>query len=52
MGWPNRLFALKPEPFPSKKLFEFAAGANLAIRNTSDVSEQCSGWWSRGESNP
>ena len=35
-----------------KKPFDLLAETSLAIRNTSDVSERCSRWWSRGDSNP
>ena len=48
----NRLLRAQTLTVSFKKPFALLAETNLAIRNTSDVSERCSRWWSRGGSNP
>jgi len=41
----NRLLRAQTLTVSFKKPFDLLAETNLAMRNTSDVSEQCSGWW-------
>ena len=48
----NRLLRAQTLTVSFKKPFDLLAETNFAIRNTSDVSEQCSRWWSLGDSNP
>jgi site-specific DNA recombinase len=48
----NRLLRAQTLTVSFKKPFDLLAETNLAIRNTSDVSEQCSRWWSLRDSNP
>ena len=47
----NRLLRAQTLTVSFKKPFDSLAETSLAIRNTSDVSEQCSVWWSQGGSN-
>ena len=48
----NRLLRAQTLTVSFKKPFDLLAETSLAIQNTSDISERCSRWWSRGESNP
>ena len=48
----NRLLRVQTLTVSFKKPFDLLAETNFAIRNTSVVSEPCSGWWSLGDSNP
>jgi hypothetical protein len=47
----NRLLRAQTLTVSFKNPFDLLAETSLAIRNTSDVSEQCSRWWSQGGSN-
>jgi hypothetical protein len=48
----NRLLRAQTLTVSFKRPFDLLAETTLAIRNTSDVSEQCSRWWSLRDSNP
>jgi len=48
----NRLLRAQTLTVSFQKPFDCLAKTTLAIRNTSDVSEQCSRWWRRRELNP
>ena len=48
----NRLLRAQTLTVSFKKPFDSLAETTIAVRSTSDVSEQCSRWWRRRELNP